>query len=59
MFGFRKKRRALRTAGWGYTVLCGGIGLIYFSPVLWIILTSFKSRYDALARHQNYSLPQR
>lgn len=49
MFGLKKKQRSLREAGWGYTALCTFIGLIYFSPVLWIILTSFKTRQDALA----------
>ena len=49
MFGKPKKKRALRTAGWGHTALCSLIGLFYFSPVLWIILTAFKSRPDALA----------
>ncbi len=49
MFGFGKKKRALREAGWGYTLLCTIIGFIYFSPVFWIILTAFKTRQDALA----------
>ncbi len=44
-----KKKRSIREAGWGYTALCGIVGLIYFSPVLWIILTAFKTRQDALA----------
>jgi len=42
-------RRPLREAGWGRTVICAVIGLIYFSPVLWMVLTAFKSRQDALA----------
>jgi len=49
MFGLTRKKRALREAGWGYTAICTVIGLIYFSPVLWMILTAFKSRQDALA----------
>jgi multiple sugar transport system permease protein len=49
MFGSKRKRHSLRTAGWGYTTICGIVGLLYFSPVLWIILTSFKTRQDALA----------
>lgn len=49
MLGLRKKKRSLREAGWGYSVICTIIGLIYFSPVLWIIMTAFKSRQDALA----------
>ncbi len=49
MFGLARKKRALRTAGWGYTAITGFVGLIYFSPVLWIIMTAFKTRQDALA----------
>jgi len=51
MIFFKKgrKKRALREAGWGYSAITGAIGLIYFSPVFWIILTSFKTRQDALA----------
>jgi multiple sugar transport system permease protein len=41
--------RGVRQAGWGRTVLAGVISLIYFFPVLWIILTAFKSHADALA----------
>jgi multiple sugar transport system permease protein len=48
IFGFRKERR-LREAGWGWTLFAGGISLIYFFPVLWIIMTAFKTRQDALA----------
>ena len=48
MFG-RKKQRALREAGWGRTLAAGTIGLVYFFPVLWIILIAFKTRQDALA----------
>jgi multiple sugar transport system permease protein len=44
-----RKDRGLREAGWGWTLFAGGIGLIYFFPVLWIILTAFKTRTDALA----------
>lgn len=49
MFKSGRKKLAIGTAGWGRTAVCGVIGLIYFSPVLWIILTAFKSRQDALA----------
>lgn len=49
MFARRRKRRSLRTAGWGYTILAGTIGLVYFSPVLWMVMTAFKTRQDALA----------
>ncbi len=48
IFGRRKERR-LREAGWGWTLFAGIISLIYFFPVLWIIMTAFKTRADALA----------
>ena len=41
MLGFSKKKRSLGEAGWGYTALCTLAGLVYFSPVLWIILTAY------------------
>ncbi|QDG78166.1 carbohydrate ABC transporter permease [Labrenzia sp. PHM005] len=44
-----RKRRAIREAGWGRTLVAGAIGLVYFAPVLWIVLTAFKTRQDALA----------
>ncbi len=44
-----RKYREIGKAGWGYTVITGIVGLIYFFPVLWIILTAFKTRTDALA----------
>lgn len=49
MFARSRKNRALREAGWGRTLVAGTIGLIYFSPVLWIVMTAFKTRQDALA----------
>ncbi len=45
----RRRERALREAGLGRTLVASTIGLIYFFPVLWILLTAFKSREDALA----------
>ena len=36
-------------AGWGRTLGAAIVSLIYFFPVLWIILTAFKSYSDALA----------
>jgi multiple sugar transport system permease protein len=36
-------------AGWGRTVFATIVSLIYFFPVLWIIMTAFKSNADALA----------
>ena len=41
--------RGVGHAGWGRTIGAGIISLIYFFPVLWIILTAFKSYSDALA----------
>jgi multiple sugar transport system permease protein len=41
--------REIGKAGWGWTAFAGIVSLIYFFPVLWIILTSFKTRADALA----------
>jgi len=35
--------------GWGQTIVSGFIAMIYFAPVFWMILTSFKTRQDALA----------
>jgi len=48
MFG-KGRKHGLREAGWGQTLFAGTIGLLYFFPVLWIILTAFKTRTDALA----------
>jgi multiple sugar transport system permease protein len=39
----------VRQAGWGRTGVAGVISLAYFFPVLWIILTAFKTHNDALA----------
>ncbi len=36
-------------AGWGHTALAAIVSIIYFFPVLWIILTAFKTYEDALA----------
>lgn len=44
-----KRKRSIREGGWGYTLICGIVGLIYFFPVLWMVLTAFKTRQDALA----------
>jgi len=44
-----RRNREIGKAGWGYTALTGIVGLVYFFPVLWIILTAFKTRTDALA----------
>ncbi|MGE0116332.1 MAG: carbohydrate ABC transporter permease [Dongiaceae bacterium] len=45
----RGGRRGIRQAGWGWTAFAGLVSLIYFLPVLWIILTAFKTHNDALA----------
>lgn len=44
-----RKHREIGKAGWGYTLVTSIVGMIYFFPVLWIILTAFKTRTDALA----------
>jgi len=44
-----RKYQEIGKAGWGYTAITTVVGLIYFFPVLWIILTAFKTRTDALA----------
>lgn len=41
--------REIGKAGWGWTLFSGLISLVYFFPVLWIVLTAFKTRTDALA----------
>lgn len=42
-------RRPIGEAGWGWTLGTTVVSLIYFFPVLWIILTAFKTYNDALA----------
>lgn len=44
-----RARRPIGEAGWGWTLGAGIVSLIYFFPVLWIILTAFKQNQDALA----------
>lgn len=46
---WRRKGHGIDRAGWGRTVWAGIISFIYFFPVLWIILTAFKSNADVLA----------
>jgi multiple sugar transport system permease protein len=41
--------RVIGKAGWWHTLGAAIISLIYFFPVLYIILTAFKTRQDALA----------
>jgi multiple sugar transport system permease protein len=42
-------RHGIGRAGWGWTIGAGIVSFIYFFPVLWIILTAFKSYNDTLA----------
>ena len=42
------RRQEIGKAGWGHTAGAAVISLIYFYPVLYIILTAFKTRQDAL-----------
>ncbi len=42
-------RRPIGEAGWGWSLGTAVISIIYFLPVLWIILTAFKSYNDTLA----------
>lgn len=44
-----RRKTEIGKAGWGYTGITAIISLLYFFPVLWIILTAFKTRTDALA----------
>ena len=46
--GFRRTS-GVSEAGWGQTALAAFISLVYFLPVLIIIITSFKLQTDALA----------
>ena len=36
-------------AGLGRTLVAASVGLVYFFPVIWMILAAFKTRADALA----------
>ncbi len=44
-----RRRREIGKAGWGRSGFALIISFIYFFPVLWIILTAFKSHTDALS----------
>ena len=44
-----RRRREIGKAGWGRSAITLVISFIYFFPVLWIILTAFKTHTDALA----------
>ncbi|MDP7642726.1 MAG: carbohydrate ABC transporter permease [Alphaproteobacteria bacterium] len=43
-----RRRYQVGSAGWRRSAVCTVVGLIYFLPVLWIILTAFKTPRDAL-----------
>ena len=43
------RRKEIGKGGWGWTAIAGVVSFIYFFPVLWIILTAFKTHNDALA----------
>ena len=45
----RDSSRGVRDAGWGRTLFAGIVAFIYFFPVLWIIVTAFKTYNDAMA----------
>lgn len=45
----RTAKHGIGKAGWGWTAFTGVISFLYFFPVLWIILTAFKTHNDALA----------
>ena len=47
--GLFRRASGVGEAGWGRTLFAAAISFIYFFPVLWIILTAFKSYSDALA----------
>ncbi|HEY0212548.1 MAG TPA: carbohydrate ABC transporter permease [Paenirhodobacter sp.] len=42
-------RNVTNTRKWVFTILAWGVALIIFFPILWTILTSFKSEADAVA----------
>jgi multiple sugar transport system permease protein len=44
-----KRAHGVGEAGWGRTLFAAIVSFLYFFPVLWIVLTAFKSYSDALA----------
>src|SRR3954451_24882344 len=42
-------RRPIGHAGWGWSLAALVVSVVYFFPVLWIILTAFKTYNDTLA----------
>lgn len=53
----RRSSRGVGDAGWGRTLFAAIISIIYFFPVFWIILTSFKTYEDALAVPAKFFTP--
>ena len=49
MAGLFRRSTAVDEAGWGRTLFAGAVSLVYFFPVLVIVLTAFKEHADALA----------
>ena len=47
--GLFRRASGVGEAGWGRSLFAAVVSFIYFFPVLWIILTAFKSYSDALA----------
>jgi multiple sugar transport system permease protein len=44
-----RRSSGVEKAGWGRTLAAAIVSFLYFFPVLWIVLTAFKSFSDALA----------
>jgi len=44
-----RRRRPIGTAGWGRTCVVAVISLFYALPIVWMVMTAFKSRHDVLA----------
>jgi multiple sugar transport system permease protein len=42
-------------AGWGRTLFAAVVSFVYFFPVLWIVLTAFKTHNDAMAVPAKFS----
>jgi multiple sugar transport system permease protein len=49
MAGLFQRSSDVTEAGWGRTIVAAVVSFVYFFPVLWIILTAFKTHNDALA----------
>ena len=45
----RRSSTGVGDAGWGRTLVAAVVSIVYFFPVFWIMLTSFKTYEDALA----------